>query len=221
MVLQLANLGDVGGHFHNVGDLPGTVAKRGRPNQHIVILTGSGGDHHLGLVGLPVFKCFGHRAVGARLIPVFVYLMAASAQFGIEIFFKASVGGRQSKLSVLYRYITGHFIEKLLVTLLGAVQFFPQSPDFGNIGRYLHDQFHITVLIANRCGVHDHRCLITFGGLNGRFRSQARAGFKCLFSRADEAGTAFHRINIPAIAADPISQTFLIEFVYRNNLKDV
>ena len=100
---------------------------------------------------------------------MFVNFMTEGAEFDVKIFFKTSVGCRQPELSILHRYITGHFIKKLLVALLGAVQFFPQALDFGNIGRYLYDQFHGTVLIANRCGVHDHRCLSPFEVLTVAF----------------------------------------------------
>jgi hypothetical protein len=120
VILQLANLGNVGGHFHHVGDLSGGIAQRRRPDQNVVLLSGFGGDHHFCLVGLPVFKCSGNRAVGAGLIPMFVNLMTASTEFDVKIFFKAPVGCRQVELSVLHRYITGHFIKKLLVALLGA-----------------------------------------------------------------------------------------------------
>jgi hypothetical protein len=108
-----------------VGDLSGGIPQRRRPDQHVVLLTSFGGDHHLCLVGLPVFKCSGNRAVGAGLIPMFVNVMTESAEFDVKIFFKTSVGCRQPELPILYRYITGHFIKKLLVALLGCGAILP------------------------------------------------------------------------------------------------
>ena len=210
MILELANLSNVGRQFHHMGDLSGGIAQRRGPDQDVVLLTGFGGNDHFGLVGLPVFKCSGNWTVGAGFISVFVNFMTESTEFNVKIFFKTSIGCRQSELSILNRYITGHFIKKLLVALLGAVQFCPQALDFGNIDRYLHHQFHIAVPIANRCGVYDHRCFIALDSFNGCFCTQAFAGFKCLFSGAFEFGAGFIRINIPAVVADFIAQPLFI-----------
>ena len=99
---------------------------------------------------------------------MFVSLITKCTVFEVKIFFKAPVGRRQAKLPVLDRDITGHFIEKLLVALLAAVQFFPQTFDFGNIRRYLHNQFDSSVLIANRRGMDNDRSLKAIGCFYGR-----------------------------------------------------
>ncbi len=137
---------------------------------------------------------------------MFVYLITKCTVVGIKVFLKASIGRRQPELAILHRDITGHFIKKLLVALLGAVQFFPQTLDFGNIGRYLYHQLHIAILIANRCGVDHNRRFITAYGFNNCPGTQSFATVVSLAGRTIFPGAGIPGIDLPALATDFIAQ---------------
>ena len=161
MILQLANLGDIGGHFHNVGDLTGCIFQWSGPDKDIIALTTFRCYQHLSLVRFFIFKGFDHRAVGTGRITVFVNFITIRPDGNIKVFFKSPVGCGKSKILILHRDVAGHLIKKLLVALLGVEQFFSEPVYFRDICRYFDNQFNIADLVANGGGMHDYRRLFT------------------------------------------------------------
>ena len=109
------------------------------------------------MVGASVVKCLCHRTIGAGLSALLVCLIAVGADGVIEIFPETAVGGRHFHISILDRDVAGGFIEQLLISLPGGMQFILEPVYFGHICGDLHDKLHVTAGIANGGGMNDHR----------------------------------------------------------------
>ena len=125
MILELANLGDIGGHFHHLGNVSlGIVANRRGIDQYVDRLTGVARHYHFRLVGLAVFKRPRHWAVAADTLPTAINLEAVLTGTFPESFLEFTIDGGEVKVAILDSDIARYFIKELLITHLAAVQFF-------------------------------------------------------------------------------------------------
>jgi len=111
MILELPDLRNVGGHFHDLGDLSVTIAYGGRPGENVVLVTRLGCDHLFGGVGASIFESVRHGTLRTGRTSVLVYLKAVGANFVPKILFEHFVCCREAELLVLDGNITGNFIE--------------------------------------------------------------------------------------------------------------
>ena len=130
MILELAYLGYVGGHFHDLGNLSVTIAYGCGPGEYVVLVTRLRCDNLFGGMGASIFEGVCHGAFLTRRPPVFVYRIAVGANFVTKIFFEHFVRCRETELSVLYGNVTGNFVKELLKQVLGM----PESFQFFLIG---------------------------------------------------------------------------------------
>jgi len=76
MTLQLSNLGYVGGHLHDLGDLAGGVLQCSSPCEDIILFAMLRGQNFLGLMRFTIFERGFHRAFHARFRPVLIEFVA-------------------------------------------------------------------------------------------------------------------------------------------------
>ena len=213
IVLEHSNLGYIRGHLHNLNDISCSVSDGGCGDQGCDFLTVLVGENHFSLVGISIFKRFGHRTVGTCAFLSFIRLIAVRSGFGIESLFKLTVHGHEFKIAILHRNIAGNFIEKLLVSLLGGPEFFLQTLNFRHICRYLKDQFEISVLIPNGGGMNHYRKFMAIGVYQGLPATPTRARLKCFSHRAVGFIDSVIFVYGPALTVDRISETIMVQLI--------
>jgi hypothetical protein len=111
LVLKVFQFGYIGGHLDNIGDLAGIVSDGSGVYQHMHFSAVYGTDDLFALMFLTVSESSFDRAVLAFFRPLFVNLVTVPSLDIPKILTKRLIRRGQTKLAVLYRYISGNGVE--------------------------------------------------------------------------------------------------------------
>lgn len=213
VVLELADLGDVGGDFHHLIDLPGFVSQGRGLDEHVALFPGQGGDHGFVGVGLAVLEAPDHGAADAGRIAVAEKRVAGSGPLRAEVVAETAVGLDQAKVAVHHGDGGQHGVEQALELLPGGPQFFLESLDLGHVHGELQHEFHGPVLAADGRGMYDDRNLPAFPVEQGFMAALGTAGLDGLPDRAGVAAAAAPGVGLPGILPDQVAQAVLAQLV--------
>jgi hypothetical protein len=113
MILELTDLGDVGGHFHDLGNFTHLIPYGGGAGENIVLFAELGSNDLFRAVGLSVRECFHDRAAVTQGGSVFIDLKTMLTHLVAEMIPEFSVGGRDSEIFILNGNVAGDFFKQL------------------------------------------------------------------------------------------------------------
>ena len=161
--LELPDLGDVGGHFHDHSDFAVRIPDGSRRDEGIDRASVAGYHQLLAFVCLAVLKSARHGTIQAGLPAVLVNLVAVGPDVVAKIFLKAPVALDDAQLSVLHRDIARDFLEEEPVALPVLPEFLFQDLHRRDVGRDFHHRLDASVRGQNRGGVDENRHLLAVG----------------------------------------------------------